>query len=76
MGQVILVERRGIRESMSNLTTSEIEEAIRLLDVRDPLGIIHARHIIRYADSDDFKNRLCEEMSMLIETMETHGFKI
>jgi len=61
---------------MSDLTAREIEEAIRLLNVRGPFRIKYARELIKYADSDGFKNRLCEELSALTEAMEANGFEV
>ncbi len=71
-------------KSMSDLAANEIEEAIRLIELGDPIhhypstpaGVVAARNIIKRADSDDFKDRLCEELYALTETMEAHGYQL
>ena len=63
-------------ELMSDLTAGQIERVIMLIEAGDPCGIRDARHILQYADSDDCKDRLVEEMCTLIEAMEAHGYEV
>jgi len=57
---------------MYELTAEEIEDAIALLENRQSAGMNKAEYIINHASSDDFKNRLVDELYSLGEAMDNY----
>ena len=54
------------------LTTEYIEDTITMLDNNEVKGMSEAQYIVKYATSDDWKDRFVDEMSALICAIEDY----